>query len=203
MANRDRFPPPPPPPPPPRLFDRRSAGMFDDEWGDCPPHLLSLRFLADSIDVKMGPELAKQRPYCPAETQDSEDPLFLLYTSGAVRAGRAAPWAKALLLCLPPLHTGPCGCAPDAGIPPRARSQGPRGSPRASCTPAAGTSPTQRFPTGWCSTTAPGTCLRAWRTWAGLRATHTSCACPFAWQPALPPPPPRDPLAASRCGRGG
>jgi acyl-coenzyme A synthetase/AMP-(fatty) acid ligase len=39
----------------------------------------------DVMDVKMGPELAKQRPYCSAETQDSEDPLFLLYTSGTRR----------------------------------------------------------------------------------------------------------------------
>jgi acyl-coenzyme A synthetase/AMP-(fatty) acid ligase len=43
--------------------------------------------VTDVMDVKMGPELAKQRPYCPAETQDSEDPLFLLYTSGTRRQG--------------------------------------------------------------------------------------------------------------------
>ena len=33
-------------------------------------------------DIKMKDELLKARPYCPAVTMDSEDLLFLLYTSG-------------------------------------------------------------------------------------------------------------------------
>lgn len=35
------------------------------------------------IDVHMEEELEKVRPYCPCEEMDSEDPLFLLYTSGS------------------------------------------------------------------------------------------------------------------------
>ena len=34
-------------------------------------------------DVRMEPELAAARPFCPAVAQDAEDPLFLLYTSGS------------------------------------------------------------------------------------------------------------------------
>jgi acetyl-CoA synthetase len=34
-------------------------------------------------DLKMEEELPKVRPYCPAETMDAEDLLFLLYTSGS------------------------------------------------------------------------------------------------------------------------
>jgi acetyl-CoA synthetase len=34
------------------------------------------------VDVRMKEELGKCRPYCPAESMDSEDTLFLLYTSG-------------------------------------------------------------------------------------------------------------------------
>ena len=35
------------------------------------------------IDIDMTVELAKQRPYCVAEKMDSEDTLFILYTSGS------------------------------------------------------------------------------------------------------------------------
>jgi acetyl-CoA synthetase len=34
-------------------------------------------------DFWMHEETAKQRPYCPAEVMDAEDPLFVLYTSGS------------------------------------------------------------------------------------------------------------------------
>ncbi len=34
-------------------------------------------------DVELGEAMEKQRPYCPAESMDAEDPLFLLYTSGS------------------------------------------------------------------------------------------------------------------------
>ena len=35
-------------------------------------------------DLIWADEMAKQRPYCPCEVMDSEDTLFLLYTSGTV-----------------------------------------------------------------------------------------------------------------------
>lgn len=34
-------------------------------------------------DVNMNDLLPKQRPYCPPESMDSEDPSFILYTSGS------------------------------------------------------------------------------------------------------------------------
>jgi acetyl-CoA synthetase len=34
-------------------------------------------------DVELGEAMEKQRPYCPPESMDAEDPLFLLYTSGS------------------------------------------------------------------------------------------------------------------------
>ena len=34
-------------------------------------------------DVELDEAMEKQRPYCPAEAMDAEDPLFLLYTSGS------------------------------------------------------------------------------------------------------------------------
>jgi acetyl-CoA synthetase len=34
-------------------------------------------------DVELDEAMEKQRPYCPAESMDAEDPLFLLYTSGS------------------------------------------------------------------------------------------------------------------------
>jgi acetyl-CoA synthetase len=40
------------------------------------------RLAAAEKDVHMAKELPKVRPFCPAESLDSEDPLFLLYTSG-------------------------------------------------------------------------------------------------------------------------
>ena len=40
------------------------------------------RLTAAEKDVHMAKELPKVRPFCPAESLDSEDPLFLLYTSG-------------------------------------------------------------------------------------------------------------------------
>jgi len=36
----------------------------------------------DGRDVKFDEVVATQRPYCPCEWMDSEDPLFILYTSG-------------------------------------------------------------------------------------------------------------------------
>jgi acetyl-CoA synthetase len=37
-------------------------------------------------DVWMDDELPRMRPYCPCEPMDSEDPLFILYTSGSTGA---------------------------------------------------------------------------------------------------------------------
>jgi len=37
----------------------------------------------DAIDVRMEDAMAAERPFCPAEAMDAEDPLFLLYTSGS------------------------------------------------------------------------------------------------------------------------
>jgi acetyl-CoA synthetase len=34
-------------------------------------------------DVRMDPLVAEQRPYCPPEVMDAEDPFFILYTSGS------------------------------------------------------------------------------------------------------------------------
>ena len=34
-------------------------------------------------DVPMRQAMDRERPYCPVEIMDSEDPLFLLYTSGS------------------------------------------------------------------------------------------------------------------------
>jgi acetyl-CoA synthetase len=34
-------------------------------------------------DIRMDPLVRQQRPYCPTETMDSEDNLFILYTSGS------------------------------------------------------------------------------------------------------------------------
>ena len=39
--------------------------------------------IQDGRDFWLGDEMARQRPVCPAEWMDAEDPLFILYTSGS------------------------------------------------------------------------------------------------------------------------
>jgi acetyl-CoA synthetase len=45
--------------------------------GDHPVHVTEGR------DLWLHEEMARQRPYCPPEWMDAEDPLFMLYTSGS------------------------------------------------------------------------------------------------------------------------
>ncbi len=52
-------------------------------------HVLVARRTGTEVPMEHGrdqwldPELARQRPYCPVEWMDAEDPLFILYTSGS------------------------------------------------------------------------------------------------------------------------
>ena len=46
--------------------------------------------MTEGRDVWLGPELEKQRAYCPVEWMDAEDPLFILYTSGSTGRPKGA-----------------------------------------------------------------------------------------------------------------
>ena len=75
----------------------------------CHTHASSHPSACAERDVSMAKELPKQRPYCPAESMDSEDPLFLLYTSGPCCAlltsccrAQVSTFAAALVSMEPP-----------------------------------------------------------------------------------------------------
>lgn len=93
-----------------RIIDARSQWVFTSDEGKRGGKTLPLKAIVDqavnglsfvrnvfvfkrtgnpnvrlnpAIDIDMSQELAKYRPYCPAEWMDSEDLLFILYTSGS------------------------------------------------------------------------------------------------------------------------
>ncbi len=65
------------------IVDKAVAGL------DVVEHVLVARRTEADVpmhpgrDEWLGPALARQRPYCPVEWMDAEDPLFILYTSGS------------------------------------------------------------------------------------------------------------------------
>lgn len=42
--------------------------------------------MTEGRDIFVEELIAKERPYCPPEHMDSEDPMFVLYTSGSTGA---------------------------------------------------------------------------------------------------------------------
>ncbi len=65
--------------------------VVDKALKECPgvTSVLVYKRTGAAVDMKSGrdrylqDEMAKQRPYCPCEVMDAEDPLFMLYTSGS------------------------------------------------------------------------------------------------------------------------
>lgn len=49
--------------------------------------------MVEGRDVWMEDEMLKARPFCPCEPMDSEDPLFILYTSGKSMKDRSSSFA--------------------------------------------------------------------------------------------------------------
>jgi acetyl-CoA synthetase len=59
-----------------RYFDASTEAEEDEE-------VVKLTYEPTSKDVRMNVLVNAQRPYCPCESMDAEDPLFILYTSGS------------------------------------------------------------------------------------------------------------------------
>mmetsp|Transcript_36142 Transcript_36142/g.82526 ORF Transcript_36142/g.82526 Transcript_36142/m.82526 type:complete len:716 (-) Transcript_36142:16-2163(-) len=64
------------------VYERERSILADDEEYDTSANKSVMEWV-DGRDVNMNDLLPKQRPYCPPETMDSEDPSFILYTSGS------------------------------------------------------------------------------------------------------------------------
>lgn len=66
----------------------------DEALGECPDvHTVLVQQRTSNektkygpLDIKLEEAMAKERPVCPPEVMDSEDPLFVLYTSGSTGA---------------------------------------------------------------------------------------------------------------------
>jgi acetyl-CoA synthetase len=109
-------------------------------------------------DAWLREEMAKQRPVCPCEWMDAEDPLFFLYTSGSTGKpkGIVHTQVRHSSICFFFFHfffprlvtcfTRPCLIV-------------------------------------WCLTCARETCTRAWQIWAGSRVTRTYCTGRCATEP--------------------
>ena len=57
-------------------------------------------------DVEWSAAVDSQSDECPPESMDSEDPLFILYTSGRLRAART--WGRCARAGSPALRPSPC-----------------------------------------------------------------------------------------------
>lgn len=64
------------------VYERDRSILGDGEEYDASANKSVMEWV-DGRDVNMNDLLPKQRPYCPPETMDSEDPSFILYTSGS------------------------------------------------------------------------------------------------------------------------
>ena len=64
------------------VYERDRSILGDGEEYDASANKSVMEWV-DGRDVNMNDLLLKQRPYCPPETMDSEDPSFILYTSGS------------------------------------------------------------------------------------------------------------------------
>jgi len=64
------------------VYERERSILADGEEYDTSANKSVMEWV-DGRDVNMNDLLPKQRPYCPPETMDSEDPSFILYTSGS------------------------------------------------------------------------------------------------------------------------
>lgn len=54
-------------------------------------HATTVLFSVNDIDVRMEDIIDNYRPYCPVEPMDSEDFMFILYTSGTIHSRPERP----------------------------------------------------------------------------------------------------------------